>query len=196
LAFQDKSPRVQYTLAVSRGNVLIVGAKLGLAVAAVHPNEQSEIVPASIFTKTKELSGRSAGITSKIFPRRTAPVFHEKRTKFALLCLVRDDTKFANDVIGGPGAESRQYPAVLKTVGDEINLLVNKWCEEWLVGTHNEADIEKRLEGMVEEIIWSVVICFGIGGWQLRGEGQPLRADFSMCVQYDAQYERMITHST
>ena len=111
-----------------------------------------------------------------------------------LLYQVRDHPKFANDEIGAPGEEQRQYPAVLKNAGDTINVLTNKWCESWLEGTRNDADIEKRLEGMVEEVIWSVVICFGIGGWQLRDEGQPLRADFSMCVHCRVQHKPVFAH--
>ena len=67
--------------------------------------------------------------------------------------------------------------------GDTVTELVSDWADEWLEDTRGDADIEKRLEGMVEEVIWGSVIWFGPGGWHARGDsGRPFNADFFVCV--------------
>ncbi|KAI0300671.1 hypothetical protein B0F90DRAFT_397628 [Multifurca ochricompacta] len=159
----------------------------GLAVAAVYANEQSEVVPQSLFGRAREPIHIMGRFMLPLVPRRT-PVFHEKRPTFTLLSRIQDHPKFADDAIGSPGEERRRYPDILKSTGDAITELVNKWTEEWLEGTRNEADVEKRLEGMVEEVIWGNVICFGIGGWNSRDSGQPFKADFSMMSLVTSAY--------
>jgi len=72
-----------------------------------------------------------------------------------------------------------QYNVVVTNAGDTLTALVSEWAEEWLEGTRNDVDIEKRLEGMVEEIVWGNVIWFGVGGWHARGSsGRTFNADF------------------
>ena len=67
--------------------------------------------------------------------------------------------------------------------GDTITKLVDEWAKEWLEDTHGDEEVEKRLEGMVEEVVWGNVIWFGVGGWQARGtSGRPFNADFFVCV--------------
>ncbi|KAI9459258.1 hypothetical protein BJY52DRAFT_1223247 [Lactarius psammicola] len=145
----------------------------GLAVTAVHPTEQSEIMPSSLFGKAKEFTSHFMGLPTRfLFPRR-APVFHERRATFMLLHHVIDCPDFANDKIGAPGEERRQYPAVLGEAGNTINVLTNKWARAM------KPTSRRGFEGMVEEVIWSIVIYFGVGGWDLRDKGQPFRADFA-----------------
>ncbi|KAI0262048.1 hypothetical protein BC834DRAFT_892786 [Gloeopeniophorella convolvens] len=148
----------------------------GLALTAVHQNKQSEIVPTSLFSKPRE-GGTLAGLASRLTFSRKVAVFHEKGPTFAILRQIREHPKFSDDVLGPHGDVKRMYPDFLKNTGDAINELVNKWSDEWLEGTRNDADIEKRLEGMVEEIIWTNVVWFGVGGWQSRGD-RAFNADF------------------
>jgi Questin oxidase-like len=69
--------------------------------------------------------------------------------------------------------------------GDTLTKLVSEWADEWLEDTCDDADIEKRLEGMVEEVVWGYVIWFGPGGWHTRGDsGRPFNADFIVYVLF------------
>ena len=69
--------------------------------------------------------------------------------------------------------------------GDTLTELVSEWADEWLEDTRDDEDIEKRLEGMVEEVVWGYVIWFGPGGWHARGDsGRPFNADFIVCVLF------------
>jgi hypothetical protein len=71
----------------------------------------------------------------------------------------------------------------LTNSGDAIVTLVSEWADQWLQGTHSHEQIEKRLEGMVEEVVWGNVIWFGIGGWHARGNGdRSFNADFFVWV--------------
>ncbi|KAI9447320.1 hypothetical protein F5148DRAFT_1292298 [Russula earlei] len=150
----------------------------GLACTAVHKAEQTELVPPSFFAKLSE-PGILAGLASKLSISRTvAPALEEKRPTFAFLRRIRDHPKFTPSSLNLPSDES-QYTVVVTNVGDTLTLLVNEWADEWLGDTQTDADVEKRLEGMVEEVVWGNVIWFGVGGWHTRGDsGRPINADF------------------
>jgi hypothetical protein len=67
--------------------------------------------------------------------------------------------------------------------GDTLTKLVSEWADEWLEDTRDDADVEKRLEGMVEEVVWGNVIWFGPGGWHACSESsRPFNPDFFVCV--------------
>ncbi|KAI0300670.1 hypothetical protein B0F90DRAFT_1566309, partial [Multifurca ochricompacta] len=151
----------------------------GLANAAVHKSEQTEVVSPSFFAKSPE-PGILAGLTSTLsFLRIAPPSLEEKRPTFAFLRRIRDHPKLTPSVIGSSQEEASQYTVVLESSGELVVQLVNEWAEEWLDGTCSDADVEKRLEGMVEEVAWGNVIWFAIGGWEARGDsGRPFNADF------------------
>jgi Questin oxidase-like len=141
-------------------------------------------VPPSFFAKLPDF-GLLSGLTSKLsILRVSAPAFEEKRPTFAFLRRIRDHHKFKRSTFSPDPSQSTPYTAVVRNVGDTIVALVNEWVDQWLEGTHNDDDVEKRLEGMVEEVAWGHVIWFGVGGWQTRGNSdRPLNADFFMYVQ-------------
>jgi hypothetical protein len=118
---------------------------------------------------------------------RIVPVHEEKRPTFAFLRRIRDHPKLS------PGALCSQlelgvryrYPAVVPEAGDTIVALVDEWANEWLADVRTDEDVEKRLEGMVEEVVWGNVMWFALRGWQARGgHGRMFNADFFMCVQF------------
>jgi len=72
-----------------------------------------------------------------------------------------------------------RYRTVVPVAGDTIAALVEEWANEWLEGARTHADVEKRLEGMVEEVAWGNVIWFALRGWETRGDrGRVFNADF------------------
>jgi hypothetical protein len=80
---------------------------------------------------------------------------------------------------------SYRYRTVVPEAGDTIAELVEEWANEWLVDARTDADVEKRLEGMVEEVAWGSVIWFAIRGWEARGDsGRTFNADFFVCVHF------------
>ncbi|KAH9992169.1 hypothetical protein BJV77DRAFT_456359 [Russula vinacea] len=144
----------------------------GLACAAVHKAEQTELIPPSFFAKHAG-PGILAGLTSKLSISRTATL-EEKRPTFALLRRIRDHPELT---LGSPGHSS--YPDIVTSKGDTLTKLVSEWADEWLEDTRDDADVEKRLEGMVEEVVWGNVIWFGPGGWHACSESsRPFNPDF------------------
>ena len=121
-----------------------------------------------------------ASLTSRLsISRVDTAILEEKRPTFAFLRRIRDHPKLALGSLG----QSIEYPAIVTNEGDILTELVSEWADEWLDGTHGDADIEKRLEGMVEEVIWGNVIWFATGGWHARGDtDRPFNADFFMCA--------------
>jgi hypothetical protein len=112
-----------------------------------------------------------------------APVYGEKRPTFTFLRRIRDHPKLSPDALRSQ--LEMGYPAVVSKAGDSIVALVEEWVNEWLVDARTDADVEKRLEGMVEEVTWGNVIWFAVGGWQARGDdrGRTFNADFFVWVQ-------------
>jgi hypothetical protein len=92
-----------------------------------------------------------------------------------LLRRIRDHPELT---LSSPGHSS--YPDIVTSKGDTLTKLVSEWADEWLEDTRHDADIEKRLEGMVEEVVWSNVIWFGPGARE--NSSRPFNADFFVCV--------------
>ena len=158
---------------------------LGLVNTAVHNTAQMELVPPLFFTKYPE-PGILSGLTSRLLILQIAPVHEEKWSTFAFLCRIHNHPKIS------PGALCSQlevdiwsqYPAIVPQVGDIIVTLVEEWANEWLADVHTDVDVEKRLEGMVEEVAWGNVMWFAICGWQAHGNhGRAFNVDFFMCIQ-------------
>jgi hypothetical protein len=147
---------------------------LGLAWAAVHKADQTKLVPPSYFTKHAG-PGILAGPTSKLSTSRvTTATLEEKRPTFAFLCRIRDHPKFTPGSLG-----DSLYSDIVTNEGETLTELVSEWADEWLEDTRDDADIEKRLEGMVEEVVWGNVIWFGPGAWHARGDtSRPFNPDF------------------
>jgi len=76
-----------------------------------------------------------------------------------------------------------RYSAVVSEAGDTVVELVEEFSNEWLADARNDEEVEKRLEGMVEEVIWGNVLWFALRGWQTRDDhGGVFNSDFFMCV--------------
>lgn len=78
-----------------------------------------------------------------------------------------------------------RYQHVVENYGNRIHELVTEWYDGWLEGATSEAEVEKRLEGMVEEVVVGNVLIFGVGGWGGRGKGgagEGINADFFLWV--------------
>jgi len=149
----------------------------GLAFTAVHCADQTELVPSSFFTKMTQ-PGNLSGLTSRL---SLSPVQGEKRPTFALFRRIRDHPKLSQDALRSQLEVKRahRYRTILPVAGDTIATLVEEWANEWLAGSRTDADVEKRLEGMVEEVAWGFVILFAVRGWQTRGEcGRVINSDF------------------
>lgn len=154
----------------------------GLAQAAVHEADQTELIPPSCFTNSAtdtiaDLSNLVHGLEIAGFgtsPSASAP---EKRPTFAFHRRIRD-AAFSFEL---PSDPLLQYGAVVKSIGGAIYDLIREWTEEWLdgVGARGGPGAEARLRGMVEEVVWGNVIWYGIGGWASRGtSGRGMNADF------------------
>jgi hypothetical protein len=141
-------------------------------------------VPPSFFAKLSE-PGILASLTSRLSKSLTITpeALEEKRPTFAFLRRIRDHTKFLPPSFGHALDES-QYSNVVTKEGATLTELVDEWANEWLEDTHSDADVEKRLKGMVEEVVWGNTIWFGVGGWHARGTGGRIfNADFFVCVR-------------
>jgi hypothetical protein len=155
---------------------------LGLACTAIHNTAQTDLVPPSFFTKLPE-HGIIAGLTAKLsITRSLGSSLEEKRPTFAFLRRIRDHPKFSPSSFPR-SLDENQYQKVVTDHGETITKLVDEWAKEWLEDARGDEEVEKRLQGMVEEVAWGNVIWFGVGGWQARGtSGRPFNADFFVCV--------------
>jgi len=126
------------------------------------------------------VSGFLSGLTSRL---SLSPVLREKRPTFAFLRRIRDHPKLSQDALR-PQLEVElpfRYRTVVLKAGEFISALVEEWANEWLADARTDADVEKRLEGMVEEVAWGSVIWFAVRGWEARADGRSDRtfnADF------------------
>lgn len=154
---------------------------VGLAITAVHRADQPELVPPSFLSKINEPSILS-GLNSKL----SLPLVHvERRPTFAFLRRIRDHPKLSQDALRSQLEVDMQYRhrTVVPKAGDTIAALVEEWAIEWLVDARTDADFEKRLEGMVEEVAWGNAIWFSVRGWQTRGDrGRAFNAEFVVWV--------------
>ncbi|KAH9170233.1 hypothetical protein EDB89DRAFT_1979523 [Lactarius sanguifluus] len=155
----------------------------GLAQAAVHGPDQTELIPPSCFTNSAtdtiaDLSNLAHSLEIAGFSTSPSASAPEKRPTFAFHRRIRD-AAFSVEL---PSDPLLQYGAVVKSIGGAIYDLVREWTEEWLeggVGARGSAGAEARLKGMVEEVVWGNVIWYGIGGWASRGtSGRGMNADF------------------
>ena len=137
-------------------------------------------MPPSFFSKLPE-PGIISGLTSKLSIFRVAPVHEEKRPTFAFIRRIRDHPKLSPDALRSELEKERRYPVVVPKTGDTIVALVQEWANWWLEDAHTDTDVEKRLEGMVEEVTCGNVIWFATRGWQTRGN-RKFNADFMVCV--------------
>ena len=162
-----------------------------MANTAVHGASQTELVPPSFFSKIPE-PGILAGLTSKLSILGITSVPGEKRPTFAFLRRIRDHPKLT-PVALWPQLEldtRSRYSAIVPEAGGSVVALVEEWANAWLADARTDTDVEKCLEGMVEEIAWGNVIWFALRGWQARGDsGRTFNADFFMCVTAAAALE-------
>ncbi|KAI0247414.1 hypothetical protein BJV78DRAFT_1364185 [Lactifluus subvellereus] len=121
--------------------------------AKLQKSEQTELVPPSFFIKLPR-PGLSTVLTSALsaLPIGT-PALEEKRPTFAFLRRIHEHQKLAPSALGGSSMDDR-YTAVLANAGDTLVALVSGWADQWMEGTRSDADVEKRPEGMVEEVAW------------------------------------------
>ncbi|KAI0262047.1 hypothetical protein BC834DRAFT_845236 [Gloeopeniophorella convolvens] len=153
----------------------------GLAQAAIHGAEiHAKLVPSSYFTKAgggiSELLSRltsSLSLSASTNGKKTS----ERRPTFEFHRRVSEDPAFNFKL-----AEKEVFPrfvAVVQTASDSINSLVQEWTAQWLADTHSDAEAEKRLQGMVEEVTIGNVLWYGVGGWASRGDsGRVTNTDF------------------
>jgi len=156
----------------------------GLAQAAIHKANQTEVIPPSYFA-TSAATGNGLlssfmSTLSLVAPGSNHVLLREKRPAFAFHRRIRDDPAFHVEL---PSGIRQWYLTAVKAVGGAIHNLVQEWTAEWLTGIRSDADAEVRLEGMVEEVVWGNVIWYGVGGWATRGDsGRAMNADFFLCV--------------
>ena len=148
---------------------------------AVHRADQTELVPPSFFCKPLK-PGIFSGLTSRL---SLTPAHGEKRPTFAFFRRLRDHPNLSPDALRSllEVKLPDRYRTVVLVAGESITALVEEWANEWLVGSRTDADVEKRLEGMIEEVAWGTVIWFAVRGWQTRGDrGRAFNANFFVCV--------------
>ena len=167
-----------------RLTMLITFLISGLAQAAIHKADQTEVIPPSYFaTSPAPGNGLLSSFMSTLSlaaPGSNHVLLREKRPTFAFHRRIRDDPAFRVEL---PSGITQWYLTTVKAVGGAIHNLVQEWTAEWLAGIRSDADAEVRLEGMVEEVVWGNVIWYGVGGWATRGDsGRAINADFFLCV--------------
>ncbi|TFY82506.1 hypothetical protein EWM64_g1509 [Hericium alpestre] len=153
----------------------------GLAMTAVHPTDQTPLVPYSLFSSHQGFSAASTtsllshlgsvtladGAKSSITPRPT----------FSLYQRILEEPAFEQVV---PLTVIDKYEHIVENQGDLIHKLVTEWYDAWLEGVQTRQDAEARLEAMVEEVVWAHVMIYGVGGFAGPGiePAREINADF------------------
>ncbi|KAA1470822.1 hypothetical protein DENSPDRAFT_818604 [Dentipellis sp. KUC8613] len=155
----------------------------GLAMTAVHPPMQTPVVPFSLFsshpdfasTPSVALLKRLASLTLTSQPASSPP----PKPTFRLHQRLLADPAFAAGTAVEAGSP-KKYETFIARSGDRIHALVTEWYEEWLDGATTAEEVERRLEVMVEEVVWGNVLWYGVGGWAGPGKkaGEKFNADF------------------
>ena len=148
----------------------------GLAHTAIHPARQGSLLPPEFFTSPDPLFRGS--FSSK--PSASRPAF------LSLLADLLADPRLSGETLNLPhDAEELglTYRAILKTeAGAVVRELTNKWYDAWIVGV-GEEELEKRIEGMVEDVLVTCALMYGISGYAAKGD-KKFNADF---FAYDFQ---------
>lgn len=150
---------------------------IGLAQAAIHPAHQTELVPYSLWSSSgsgDSLLGKLASALSISGAPSSTPT---PRPTFAFHRTILEDTSLAAATAAINAMDLGFYEKAVAAVGDAITKHVTQWYDTWLAGANTDAELEKRLEGMVEEVIVGNTLWYGVGGWDFRGEN-PINADF------------------
>src|SRR5260221_10406024 len=125
----------------------------GLAQAAVHKADQTEVIPPSYFaTSAATGSGSLSSFMSTLSlatPGSNHVLLPGKRPTFAFHRRIRDDPAFRVEL---PSEFRQWYLTAMKAVGGAIHNLVQEWRSEWLEGTRSEADAQVRLTGTVRGV--------------------------------------------
>ncbi|KAI0065175.1 hypothetical protein BV25DRAFT_1822291 [Artomyces pyxidatus] len=144
----------------------------GLAQCSVHAAEQPAILPYSLFSSSTSPPSLSSLSLSDISVQSLTP----KKPTFAFYRKISESPRLTRSALGvEPGLPG--YSQILPHAGPIILDLVHAWSAGWLQDVRGEAEAEKRLEGMVEEVIWGNTVWFGISGWGARGK-EAINADF------------------
>ena len=128
------------------------------------PQERTDRASTTFFAAKPSLFTTLTSTLSTL--RIGTPAVEEKRPTFAFLRRIRDHRKFGLSALSdsSEGGRYSGYTAVLTNASDSVVALVSEWADQLLEGTHgNDADVEKRLEGMVEEVAWAMSFD-GVGG--------------------------------
>lgn len=149
----------------------------GLAQTATHPDHQTRLFPPALFKQDvvnsilNNFASLALSSPSPAAPLRPTFSFHQR---------VLEEPAFAPGAAVSPDVMYKFKP-VIEKVGDRIHQLVTEWYEGWLKGADSEAEIERRLEIMMEEVVFGNVMWFGVSGWAWRGNGgagKEINADF------------------
>ena len=169
---------------------------VGLAQSAIHASDQTAIFPDSIFSASlADTDSLLSNIASRLSLSPTqASAATPLRPSFAFWRQIVEDPSLA------PEASvdiTSAYSRVLKNKGKHVYDLVSAWYDNWLKGAESEAEVERRLESMLEEVIIGNVLWFGVGGWAGRGKngaGKEINADFFLYVTFIFITLRPLTH--
>lgn len=142
----------------------------GLAHTAIHHAKQGSILPAEFFKSPDPLL---RGLSSSA-PRKSRPPF------LSFVSQLLSDTRLApaslklphEDMPAGP-----TYAAANKAgAGEVVKELADKWYDAWIVGVSDDG-LEDRIEGMVEDVLVSAAVMYGISGYAAKGD-RAFNADF------------------
>ncbi|KZV67427.1 hypothetical protein PENSPDRAFT_754925 [Peniophora sp. CONT] len=137
----------------------------GLAHTAIHPAKQSSILPPELFTSPDPLlRGFSS---SKAAASRPPFLFFVEK----LLA----DSRLTPSALKLP-REGMPSPMTHDGAGEVVKKIVDKWYDAWVVGAKDQ-ELEGRIEGMVEDVLLSAAVMYGIPGYATKGD-RAFNADF------------------
>lgn len=153
----------------------------GLAYTAIHDSMHSSAFSNELFATADPYARGLSGLSN---------VTKERPPFLSLLADILADKRLTPEALDlpfedKPGGDTF-FTLIKAGAGKVVGELVNKWYDSWTAGM-NEEELEDRLEGMVEDVVLTMSLIYGAGGFAAKG-GRVFNACF-ITMHFVTRYE-------
>lgn len=142
----------------------------GLAHTAIHPADQVSLLPAEFFNHPDPFL---RGLSSEARQKSRPPFL-------SFVAQLLSDSRLTPAALKLPYEKYPQQEAYMTALesgaGTVVKELTDIWYDAWTADV-GEAEMEERVEGMVEDILVTCALFYGVGGYAARGN-RVFNADF------------------
>ncbi|OCH85388.1 hypothetical protein OBBRIDRAFT_798236 [Obba rivulosa] len=161
----------------------------GLAQTAVHKPEAPALVPDSLFQYVAAASVDATHATvsyiTSLLPSLSLEKVQRKAAQTAtgvhaltIVARILHDDRFSSKSIGLPIPNDEGGEEALNKVVKAVGDVLVSWADAWTVDGTSAEEVESK----IEELIWTNVVLYGVGGWSGRNRSKTgkFNADFPL----------------